>query len=310
MVLCIGELLIDFVCTDKDTMLKNSENFLKKVGGAPLNVSVAIQKLGGDAYMCGSVGNDPFGDILVETLETYNVNTENVKRDKKHNTTLAFVSLTSSGERDFNFVRGADEYFNFSDINENIKSESKVFHFGSATAFLGGELEKCYYDALDFAIKNDKFISFDPNFRDALFGDKIDVFVKHSKEFIKHSHIVKVSDEEATLITGKEDINEAVKDIIKLGAKYVLITLGKDGTLLADTNEIKVVPTNPVEMVDATGAGDSFIGAVLSKVLLNNCETNFETMEKFVEFGNLVGAKTVTAYGALTAMPTLRDFEK
>lgn len=309
MILCIGELLIDFVCTDSDTMLKDSENFLKKAGGAPLNVSVAIQKLGSEAYMCGAVGKDPFGDILVEMLETYKVNTNNVLRSDKYNTTLAFVSLTSSGERDFNFVRGADEHFTFSDIDNDTKIKSEIFHFGSATAFLGGELEKCYYDALNYAAKNNKFISFDPNYREALFGDKKALFVKHSKEFIKHSNIVKVSDEEAIIITGKSDVNDAIKDIINLGATYVVMTLGKDGTLLASYDNVKIIPTNPVKMVDSTGAGDSFIGAVLSKIQLNNCNVDFKTMEDFVVFGNKVGAKTVTAYGALTAMPFLSDFE-
>ncbi len=309
MVICIGELLIDFVCTDNDTLLKDGENFLKKVGGAPLNVSVAIQKLGAQAFMCGAVGKDPFGDILVETLDNYKVDTKNVLKSNKFNTTLAFVSLTSSGERDFNFVRGADEHFNFTDISEITKADSQIFHFGSATAFLGGELEKCYYDALDYALKNNKFVSFDPNYRDALFGDKKEIFIKHSKEFIKHSNVVKVSDEEATLITGKADLNEAVKDIIALGAEYVLVTLGKDGTLLASKDETKVVPTNPVKMVDSTGAGDAFMGAVLSKISANNCNVNYEDMIKFVEFGNVVGAKTVTAYGALTAIPSLSDFQ-
>ncbi len=309
MVICIGELLIDFVCTDKDTLLKDSENFLKKVGGAPLNVSVAIQKLGGEAYMCGAVGKDPFGDILIETLDTYKVNTENVLRSEKYNTTLAFVSLANNGERDFNFVRGADEHFNFSNISDKTKKQSQIFHFGSATAFLGGELEKCYYDALDYALKNNKFISFDPNYRDALFGDKKELFIKHSRDFIKHSHVVKVSDEEAILITGKEDLQEAVMEIVNLGAKYVLVTLGKDGTLLASKDETKIVPTNPVKMVDSTGAGDAFMGAVLSKILSNNCDFNYYDMVKFVEFGNIVGGKTVTAYGALTAIPTIDEIQ-
>ncbi len=308
MVICIGELLIDFVCTDNDALLKDSENFLKKVGGAPLNVAVAIQKLGGQAYMCGAVGKDPFGDILIETLENYKVDTKNVLKSEKFNTTLAFVSLTSSGERDFNFVRGADEHFNFSDIDSKTKNDSQLLHFGSATAFLGGELEKCYYEALKYGIDNNKFITFDPNFRDALFGDKKELFIKHSKEFIKYSHVVKVSDEEALLITGKSNLDDAVKEIISIGAQYVLITLGKEGTLLASANISKIIKTNPVKMVDSTGAGDAFMGAVLSKITSVNCEIDFEKMEKFVEFGNIVGAKTVTAYGALTAIPNIEDF--
>lgn len=310
MVLCIGELLIDFICTDNDVLLKDGENFIKKVGGAPLNVSVAIKKLGGEAYMCGSVGKDQFGDILIDTLIDYKVNVDNIIRGDKYNTTLAFVSLTADGERDFNFVRGADKNFKFTDVSNKTKRESSIFHFGSATAFLGGDLEKAYYDALKYGIKNNKIITFDPNYRKALFRDKHDDFKKHCKNFIKHTDILKVSDEEAMIITDEKDEKIAVSKLIELGAKYVLMTLGKSGTLVGYKNNLKIVSTKEVEMVDSTGAGDAFIGAILSKLDMNKCTITDEDIEKYVEFGNIVGGKTVMKYGALSAIPTIKELEE
>src|SRR4051794_29529827 len=109
-VVCIGELLIDFFCTDIDMDLIKGRQFLKSAGGAPANVAAAIAKLGGDAAFSGKVGKDPFGDFLKQTLDAANVDTSMLVMDEKVPTTLAFVSLKKSGERDFVFHRGADAF--------------------------------------------------------------------------------------------------------------------------------------------------------------------------------------------------------
>lgn len=99
----------------------------------------------------------------------------------------------------------------------------------------------------------------------------------------------------------------AIKKILSFGAKYVLVTLGKKGTLLGNFNKIVLIPTNPVKMVDATDAGDAFIGALLCKIQQCNCSFTFENIKSYVDFSNKVGAKTVTAYGAISSIPTLKE---
>ncbi|MFL6560412.1 MAG: PfkB family carbohydrate kinase, partial [Bacillus sp. (in: firmicutes)] len=92
-VMCVGELLIDFYCTDIDVNLKEGNHFLKKAGGAPANVAAAISKLGGVASLIGKVGNDPFGLFLIETIKEVGVDTSMIVTDDLAPTTLAFVSL-------------------------------------------------------------------------------------------------------------------------------------------------------------------------------------------------------------------------
>ena len=107
-ILCIGEALIDMICTDKGSSLMQGENFLKKTGGAPTNVAAAIAALGGSVSMAAKVGNDPFGKQLIDTMKDFGVSTEFMLLDDTHFTTFAFVSLMEDGERDFVFNRGAD----------------------------------------------------------------------------------------------------------------------------------------------------------------------------------------------------------
>ena len=107
-ILCIGEALIDMICTDKGKSLSAGNNFLKKPGGAPTNVAAAIAALGGKVELAAKVGNDPFGKQLIEVMQSFGVSTKWMLQDEDYFTTFAFVSLMEDGERDFVFNRGAD----------------------------------------------------------------------------------------------------------------------------------------------------------------------------------------------------------
>ncbi|OJH18978.1 carbohydrate kinase, partial [Bacillus obstructivus] len=109
-----------------DVALKDGDNFKKMAGGAPANVAATIARLGGSASFAGKVGKDSFGDFLIETLEQYDVNTNMISRDEALPTTIAFVSLTADGERDFQFNRGADKNLTMADLSEDQILQSNV----------------------------------------------------------------------------------------------------------------------------------------------------------------------------------------
>ena len=297
-VICPGEALIDFVSLDIGKTLKATDGFIKKAGGAPANVAAAISKLGAEAYFCGTVGDDAFGGFLEDTLNNNNINTELLFKIK-NNTTFAFVSLMENGERDFEFARDADECLTFDMISDRLE-EFDLYHFGSATAFMGGNLKDTYFKLKEYAKSNNKIISFDANYRESLFGNNKEEFIKCCKEFIVDSNIVKLSEEEAKLISGIEDIKEASQYIVNLGCENLMVTLGKEGTLLSNREKQILIKTKEVKMKDATGAGDAFIGAVIAQIL----NEPGKSMEKIVEMANLVGGITTTKLGALESIPT------
>ena len=303
-VLCAGEALIDFVSNNPGQTLKNTEGFIRKAGGAPANVAAAISKLGAEAYFCGTVGNDFFGDFLEETFKRNNINTEMMIKLNNKNTTLAFVSLKEDGDRDFRFMRDADAELAFESVSDNL-SQFDLFHFGSATAFLDGELKNTYYKLKDYAKGNNKLITFDANYRDALFADNKEEFIKCCKDFIKDSNIVKLSEEEAALISNMEDLKASADYIVSLGCENLIITLGKKGALFTTKEKQILIPTEEVKMVDATGAGDAFIGAVIAQVL----DDNEKSIEQIIKIANLVGGITTTRLGALESIPTWDEVE-
>ena len=140
-ILCIGEALIDLICTDKGKALSDGDNFIKKAGGAPTNVAAAIAALGGSVELAAKVGIDPFGKHLIEVMNSFGVSTKYVWQDENFFTTFAFVSLMENGERDFYFNRGADGQLTRDEVDKINLDEFSIIHFGSATGFLPGPLQ-------------------------------------------------------------------------------------------------------------------------------------------------------------------------
>lgn len=310
-VICIGELLMDMICTDPGVTLEMGQHFLKKPGGAPANVAAAIAALGGEIAIAACVGNDPFGRQLIDEMKLFGVDTRYVRIDKEKFTTLAFVSLMENGERDFVFSRGADGALSVADAEEISLSEYDMLHFGSATAFLPGNLQSAYLDFFNKGIRKQKFTSFDPNYRDLLYRDHKEDFIRQVRYFIKHCQFFKMSEEEACLITGAHDPVSAGKIFSNMTGAVFCITLGAKGTLLSVKSEIEIIPSIPVIPVDTTGAGDAFMGAVLYQLSRLNAQNllqlYFEDWKKIVANANKAGARTCEFMGAMEAYRHLSD---
>jgi fructokinase len=308
-ILCVGEALIDMICTDKGKPLSDGNNFLKKPGGAPTNVAAAIAALGGNVELAAKVGSDPFGDHLIDVMDSFGVNTRWMLHDRNYFTTFAFVSLMENGERDFYFNRGADGELTRDEVDAIDLNEFSIIHFGSATAFLPGPLQVAYLSLLQKALVQDLFISFDPNYRSLLFQYNKQSFSDQSWNFLDHCHFFKVSDEEAMMLTGRSTLTDAVNDFLARTRSVFAITLGKDGTLLGLRGETKIVPSIKVTPIDTTGAGDAFVGAVLFQ-LANRSPTEIRSLampawEKIITNGNKAGARTCEYMGAMEAFKHL-----
>ncbi|MEO6314615.1 MAG: carbohydrate kinase [Chitinophagaceae bacterium] len=310
-IICIGEALIDMICTDKGSPLSEGQHFLKKPGGAPTNVAAAIAALGGRVALAAKVGNDPFGKHLVDVMEAFGVSTRWVLKDNDHFTSFAFVSLMENGERDFVFNRGADGQLSAEDIAAIDLDDVGIIHFGSATAFLPGPLQTAYQELLRKALTRNIFISFDPNYRHLLFAGNKQAFIDQSWHFLQYCHFFKVSDEEAMLITGCSNLADAAAELLAKTKAVFTITLGADGTLLGFQQQTSVVPSIQVQPVDTTGAGDAFVGAVLyqlsDKTLTAINGLSLQEWQHVVANGNRAGARTCEYLGAMEAFKHLNN---
>lgn len=309
-VICIGEMLIDFVCTDTNMGLVNGVNYVRKPGGAPANVAACIGKLGGDVSLVSSVGNDPYGEFLIKEVNAYQVNSDHVSVLPMP-TTLAFVSLADNGEREFAFNRGADEQLILDDATIDALTTNAILHLGSATALLGGKLSDSYLKFAKEARRKGNIVCFDPNFRIDLWKNREADFRDACQAYFKMADMVKVSDEELILLSQQDDMNLGCQYFHDLGVKMVLVTLGADGCLISHNGQQTLVPAYEINPVDTTGAGDSFIGAMLFKMSQIAPGDDFyqSDIQDFVAFAGKVSGLVCSTIGAMSALPTLAEVE-
>ncbi|OPJ60586.1 carbohydrate kinase family protein [Clostridium oryzae] len=309
----IGEALIDFIPKEKGVGLKDVSSFEKAPGGAPANVAAAAAKLGLQSYFIGKLGNDAFGDFLIETLKSVEVNTNHVFRTSKANTALAFVSLMDSGERDFSFYRNpsADMFLDQCEISPQWFKSGDILHFCSVS-LVDAPVRMAHIAAISAVKEKGGFISFDPNIRLPLWQDH-EEYKRVIRSFVEYADIIKVSEDELEFITGFSDEEKAIAWFLNFNVKILIITRGKDGVSAFYKGYKVTVNGYKVKAVDTTGAGDSFIGAFLYQICNNKLDImNIEKSEikDILKFSNAVAALTTMNKGAISALPSLETVEK
>ena len=308
-VIAIGEALIDFIPHEKGRALNDVENFLRVPGGAPLNVAAAVAKLGGKSQMLTKLGQDGFGDAILNEVKPLGVDVSRISRTNEANTALAFVSLREDGERDFSFYRNpsADMLLSAEEICVEDFNEKDILHFCSVS-LIDAPIKEAHRRAIEIAKEKGCLISFDPNVRLPLWKNPEDCR-KAILEFLPLSNIVKISDEELEFITGIKDEKEALDFLLTGDVKVIRYTKGTNGAEFITKERVIFSPSFKVSAQDTTGAGDSFIGSLLYQVaegeysLEELVTLSEEKVQEILTFSNATAALTVCKKGAIGALP-------
>ncbi|WP_337983622.1 carbohydrate kinase family protein [Lysinibacillus sp. C5.1] len=309
----IGELLIDFTPAGQSGSLLSVEQFTKNAGGAPANVAAVCAKLGQPAALLTQVGQDAFGDFLIATVKQAGVDTQYIAQTTEGETSLAFVSLTADGERDFLFYRknAADLLYSPAQLPTNLLTAHAILHFCSVN-LVDSPMKQTHQAIIEQAHATGSLVSFDPNVRLPLWHDA-EACRQTILNFIPRSHIVKLSDDELSFLTHIDDEQQAVQSLFQDKAQVIFVTHGAQGASLYTKQQHVKVAAEVVQALDTTGAGDAFIGAILSTLLQKNI--TIESLEAFCEtfatplltFANRYAATSTTKHGAITSYPTLQE---
>jgi sugar/nucleoside kinase (ribokinase family) len=291
-VIALGELLIDFAPQKEAWVYKANP------GGAPANVAVALARLGLRTAFVGKVGRDAFGNYLKSTLEAEGVDTRGLVQTREAPTTLAFVSLDERGDRDFTFYRrhSADTLLQVTDLDEAMFEDLKVFHCGSLS-LTHDSAKKATFRAIDLAKARGARISYDPNYRGLLWESEAKA-VKAMKSILPQTDILKISEEELSLITGEGELDRGLSHLTTYDIDIVVVTRGAAGAVLCHRGRTSRIPAYPVVAVDTTGSGDAFMGALLYRLITGKDQS----LEEAVRFANAAGGLCATKSGAIPAL--------
>lgn len=311
-IVTLGELLIDLTQNGTDEL--GNGTFTAYPGGAPANVAVAASRLGAEAGFIGKVGNDAFGRFLAETLRKEGVDVSGLSADKNVPTTMAIVSVDESGEREFSFYRdpGADTQLTEDEAIAALQDVPKILHVGSLSMTTSPSREACEA-AVRFAKEHGAVISYDPNYREALW-DSEERAVEMMKVLLPLADILKVSDEEMLMLTGTEDFEEGSGILSEYGISLVLVTLGSQGVFVRHGEHAETVPGFRVKVADTNGAGDTFLGAVLSKIVSRGGDLleglDEDELREYVTYANKAASLTCSRHVAIPAMPRAEEMDR
>lgn len=268
-----------------ETILGNT--FFQIPGGKGGNQAIAISKLGGNVTMLGCVGKDSYGDILINELKKNNINVSHIKKTKT-NTGIASIVVDKNSNNTIIVVPGANFEITKEDIDKNI-------HLIKEADIILLQLEipiKIVKYILKKAKEYNKITILNPAPAEKLTAD----IIKNVDFLIPNESELEFLTEMPT--TSKKEIIGACKKLIKAGSKNIIVTLGKNGSVFVDKNEIFSIGIHNVKAVDSTAAGDSFIGGFVRML------SEEKEIKEAMIFGARVGAITVTKKGAQSSLPT------
>lgn len=308
-ILVAGETLVDFLPDDPGP-LDDVETFHRRAGGAPANVSVGLARLDREPLFWTRVGDDPFGDYLLETLRDAGVPDDFLERDADAKTGLAFVSLDPDAERAFSFHRdgSADTRLQPGAVDDGTIDGLDWLHAGGVT--LADEPARtATLDLMERAYDTDAVVSFDPNARPELW-DEFD-FASSCEQAFLIADVVKATPDDLRAAGFEGDPEDLAAAVCDAGAHTTLLTRGEAGALAraepeapwVDGDEPVVVEHSGFEVdpVDTTGAGDAFTAGAIASL------ADGESLADALAFANAVAARTTTARGAMTALPTREE---
>lgn len=311
-VVALGELLIDFTCISTDS--DGYPTMAAHPGGAPANFLAALAQFGAKTALLGKVGNDAFGKMLTATLQKAGIETKGLVAAEDVFTTLAFVTLDETGNREFSFARkpGADTCLNFEELDLSLIDQAKVFHFGTLS-LTDEPARSATYQAVKYAKSKGKLITHDPNLRKPLWAN-LDECKEQMLWGLKQADVVKISDEEVEFLFNMGVEEGAAHILENYGVKLVFVTCGADGCYFRNAVASGHVPSlSGIKVVDTTGAGDIFGGSAVWKLLQMNQSPgtlNEAQLRDVVTFACTSAGLSTTRPGGISSVPDYEDVLK
>jgi len=254
-------------------------------GGVGANCALAIAPWGIKVCLLGCVGQDGFGDLLLDTLRRTGVDVGGVQRCSRSLTGLLYISVTPDGQRTFFGSRGANQFMDPTQVPVSSFVSCAAAHL-VGYSFLNPGPEKMARQILRQFHSRGKWVSFDVGMEPSK------RILQKILRLLPHVDLLFISSEEAAILTGQSNAHKSFLQIQRAGAKEIVMKLGKRGCLISDGGILREIPSFAVRAVDSTGAGDAFTAVFLQARL-----RGWSTLEAAVA-ANAAGAAAACRVGA------------
>lgn len=288
-ILVVGSISIDNTIFTKQLPSAGTttvaDSYFQNIGGKGANQACASLFLGGEVSFIGAVGKDHNGDLVESFLKEQKLNARLKRSDKP--TGIAFIILEEeTAENRILIVQGANTDLTKEDIDKNLD----LFTEGDIllTQF-ENDMETVSY-VIKKAYEKHMLVVVNP------------APIKHlEEEYYQYIDFLVPNEHELEALSKKSDILLAAKELLSRGAKNVIVTLGEKGSVFINKDEYIKIDPHKVNAIDTTAAGDSYLGALVSKL------AEGKDIKEAMEFASFCSSKTVTKKGAIVSLPHLED---
>lgn len=302
-IMTLGEILVEIMASEV------GQSFRKPgllhgpfASGAPAIFIDQVGKLGCSAGMIGCVGEDDFGYLNTDRLQSDGVDVSGIVRLPSTTTGSAFVTYRHDGNRDFvfNISNSASAHLSPEMVTDKALADCTHFHVMGSSLFsasIVGAMKK----AVETVKRQGGTISFDPNVRKEILRSSD--MREALRYFLERCDVFLPSGNEVMLLVDASTEDEAIAELLKLGVKEIVIKRGSAGASYIDRNQRLSVSPLPVQEIDPTGAGDCFGGAYMA------CRTLGFSAADALGFANAAGARAVTQKGPMEGASTFQQLQ-
>ena len=289
--LAIGETLVDFISFEETDSLRDAYTFRKYQGGSPANIAVYVAKLGGRAAVVSKTGIGAMGQFLKSELNRFGVNTRYMVMDHRVHTSVIFVTRTARTP-DFEAFRSGDYQLEAHEVSQEAIQQARVVH-ASTFALSREPCRSAIEKAFELAQQQGKIISLDPNYSAQIWPDYREA-TEVIRRLLSYATITKPSLDDAHRLLGSGKRPEEYVELFhEMGPRIVVLTMGGEGILLSEEGRLTRIPARPIQVVDATGAGDSFWAGFLVALLDGN------SLRRCALFAREIVERKLTSVGPL-----------
>ncbi len=293
--LCMGEPMLEF--NQLPLSPDGSQHYLEGHGGDTSNAAIAAARQGARVGMITAVGQDMPGDSFIRLWTREGVDTSCVVRSDRAQTGLYFVTHDADGHHFLHYRAGsAASLYGVADVPEAAIASARMLYVSGISQGISGTACDAVFAAIDVARRHGVSVAYDTNYRPRLWPPARAAAVMHAAMGSVDYALPGVED--VRILTGLTEPQAMLDFYLRLGPKVVVLKMGETGAWVATPQQRVLIPAFPVRAVDATGAGDTFCGSFLARVLAG------DGPEDAARYAAVAAALKCTGYGAVGPIPT------
>lgn len=300
-ILSLGELLVDLIPVEDGGRIEKTGAVLKVASGSAGIFACAVTALGASSCFLGKVGKDALSRMVLNTIADFGVDMRHVVTSDEGQIGLAFIEYLPDGSRNYEYYRSRSvgSLYRAGELDTEAFDGAYALHFPGMLLDLSPELREASLLAARTAKERGVLLSFDPNIRAELNREES---LTRMVDVIRMSDIIAPTLAEGRQITGKENVGDVLRALHALGPKVVALTMDKNGGAVSADGEVALCGGIDVEVVDPTGAGDTFAAALVV------ARQRGMSLTDTALFCNCAGTLVVTKRGVIgQAIPSLAE---